>query len=129
MKLSLFWPFSAILVIRGPLRVPGGPHRDLFWLLLLISCSTTQYPSNKTSPKVFNQFVKKWQRKQGEQSQIWPFSSGALHPLKGGGTESAPRYRELGNMAQTFFYLKIDIKSKLFTDANLSMTKKKISPQ
>ena len=31
----------------------------------------------------------------------------------------------MGNMAQTFFYLKVDIKSKLFTDANLSMTKKK----
>ena len=28
-------------------------------------------------------------------------------------------------MAQTFFYLKVDIKSKLFTDANLSMTQKK----
>ena len=50
----------------------------------------------------------------------------ALHPQKEGGTKSAPRQREMGNMAQTFFYLKVDIKSKLFADANLSMTKKKI---
>ena len=31
----------------------------------------------------------------------------------------------MGNIAQTFFYLKVHIKSKLFTDANFSMTKKK----
>ena len=48
------------------------------------------------------------------------------HPLKGGGgTKSAPGYRELGNMAQTFFHLKVYIKSKLFTNANLSMSQKK----
>ena len=32
---QLFWSFG------GPLRTPGGPHRDPYQLLLLISCSTT----------------------------------------------------------------------------------------
>ena len=40
---QLFWSFG------GPLRVPGGPQRNFFWLLLLISCSTTKYLSNTGS--------------------------------------------------------------------------------
>ena len=51
-----------------------------------------------------------------------------LEPPKRGVTIWAPGKGDLGKRAQTFFYLKLDIKSKLFTDANLSMTKKKISP-
>ena len=37
----------------------------------------------------------------------------------------APGKGDLGKRAQTFFYLKLDIKNKLFTDAILSRTKKK----
>ena len=48
-----------------------------------------------------------------------------LEPPKRGVTIWAPGKGDLGKRAQTFFYLQLDIKSKLFTDAILSRTKKK----
>ena len=48
-----------------------------------------------------------------------------LKPPKGGVTIWAPGCGDLGKRAQTFFYLKVYIKSKLFTDAIHSMSKKK----
>ena len=55
-KTMLFWLFCLFCGLK---RTPGGAPRIFFYLFLNISYSSSKYLLNKTSPKVFNQLIKK----------------------------------------------------------------------
>ena len=108
------------MALHGPLKGPRGALAcgfSIFQILLLNVLQT------RPGPRFFTNLLRKSKEYKANSHKFGLFSI-VPHTPKSGVSRIAPGDEDLGNKAQTFFYLKLDIKSKLFTNANLPRTKK-----
>ena len=109
------------MALYGPLEGPRGALAygfSTFQILLLHDLQT------RPGPRFFTYLLRKSNEYKANSHKFGLFSIVPLTPKRGGSVHLLLGIK-IWEISSNFFYPKLDIKSKLFTDANLPRTKEK----
>ena len=110
------------MALYGPLEGPRGAVACEFFIFHILLLNVLQ---TRPGLRFFTNLLRK-SKEYKANGHKFGFLLIVPHIPKRGVSRITPAYEDLGNKAKTFFYLKLDIKSKLFTNANLPRTKKSL---
>ena len=119
--LAIFSYYGHLMALYGPLEGPRGAVACEFFIFHILLLNVLQ---TRPGLRFFTNLLRK-SKEYKANGHKFGFLLKVSHIPKRGVSRITPGYEDLGNKAKTFFYLKLDIKSKLFTNANLPRTKKK----